>query len=55
MTKQLSTKTVETLIHEEKRKNIPTAEFQSVLDTEKQKTKKIRYPRNSDLDPELRG
>ncbi len=46
-------KTVESLKHEEKRKNIPTAEFQSVLDTEQQQPKQIRYPRNTDLDPQL--
>src|SRR5690554_5164954 len=47
-------KSVETLTHEEaKRKNIPTAEFQSVLEKEQQNPKKIRYPRNTDLDPQL--
>jgi len=53
MAKQPTFKTVESLKHEEKRKNIPTAEFQSVLDTEQQQTKQIRYPRNTDLDPQL--
>ena len=53
MAKQPTFKTVETLNHEDKRKNIPTAEFQSILDTEQQKTKQIRYPRNTDLDPQL--
>ena len=52
--KATTTKTVETLVHEEaKRKNIPTAEFQSVLHTEQQNPKQIRYPRNTDLDPQL--
>ncbi|PKP78868.1 MAG: site-specific DNA-methyltransferase [Alphaproteobacteria bacterium HGW-Alphaproteobacteria-3] len=47
-------KSVETLTHEEaKRKNIPTAEFQSVLEKEQQNPKKLRYPRNTDLDPQL--
>ncbi|MDX5493941.1 MAG: site-specific DNA-methyltransferase, partial [Alphaproteobacteria bacterium] len=47
-------KSVETLTHEEaKRKNIPTAEFQSVLEKEQENPKKIRYPRNTDLDPQL--
>jgi adenine-specific DNA-methyltransferase len=47
-------KAVETLKHDEaKRKNIPTAEFQSVLEQEQQNPKKIRYPRNTDLDPQL--
>lgn len=53
MAKQPTFKTVETLNHDDKRKNIPTAEFQSILDTEQQKTKQIRYPRNTDLDPQL--
>jgi adenine-specific DNA-methyltransferase len=47
-------KTVETLKHEEaKRKNIPTAEFQSVIEQEQQNPRTVRYPRNTDLDPQL--
>lgn len=47
-------KSVESLKHEEaRRKNIPTAEFQSVLQEEQQNPKKVRYPRNTDLDPQL--
>ena len=47
-------KFVEALKHDEaKRKNIPTAEFQSVLEKEQQDPKKLRYPRNTDLDPQL--
>ena len=47
-------KSVEALKHDEaKRKNIPTAEFQSVLEKEQQDPKKVRYPRNADLDPQL--
>jgi adenine-specific DNA-methyltransferase len=47
-------KSVETLIHDEaKRKNIPTAEYQSVLAKEEQAPKTLRYPRNTDLDPQL--
>src|SRR3989337_1938793 len=47
-------KTVETIKHAaDKRKNIPTAEFQSVLKSEEQKPVEIRYPRNTDLDPQL--
>ena len=66
MTKKSTTKTVETLKHDEaKRRNIPTAEFQSVLEKEQQSPKQIRYPRpsagdsaeitnrNRDLDPQL--
>ncbi len=47
-------KSVETLRHNEaKRRNIPTAEYQSVLEHEQQHPKKIYYPRNRDLDPQL--
>jgi adenine-specific DNA-methyltransferase len=47
-------KIVETLNHDEaKRKNIPTAEYESVLEKELQTPKKLRYPRNTDLDPQL--
>ena len=49
-----SAKTVETLKHDEaKRKNIPTAEYQSVLEKEQESPKQVRYPRNTDLDPQL--
>jgi adenine-specific DNA-methyltransferase len=49
-----ATKAVEALLHEgEKRKNIPTAEFQSVMKAEEQKPVELRYPRNPDLDPQL--
>ncbi len=52
--KQSSTKTVESLKHDaDKRKNIPTAEYQSVLQKEEEKPKTIKYPRNTDLDPQL--
>ena len=54
MAKPPTPKTVETLKHDEAtRKNIPTAEYQSVLDKEQQTPKTIRYPRNTDLDPQL--
>src|SRR5271155_4181937 len=55
MAKKSSTKTVETLKHDEaKRKNIPTAEFQSVLKQEEQNPVRIAYERrNRDLDPQL--
>ena len=47
-------KSVETLKHDEaKRKNIPTAEFQSVIEKEQESPTKIRYPRDTDLDPQL--
>jgi len=54
MAKKSTTKTVETLTHEaDKRKNIPTAEYQSVLKPNEQKSVEMRYPRNTDLDPQL--
>src|SRR5271165_4974388 len=48
-------KSVETLIHEEaSRKNIPTAEFQSVMRQDEQSPIRIAYERrNRDLDPQL--
>ncbi len=63
---KLTRKQVETLTHEEAtRKNIPTAEYQSVVPEEVEKPKEVRYPRggngledekasrNRDLDPQL--
>ena len=47
-------KTVETLKHDDaKRKNIPTAEHQSVVEEAQKNPKTLRYPRNTDLDPQL--
>ncbi len=48
-------KTVEALTHEEaSRKNIPTAEFQSVMHKEEQSPIRVAYERrNRDLDPQL--
>jgi adenine-specific DNA-methyltransferase len=47
-------KNVETLRHpDDKRLNIPTAEHQSVLEDEHLARKEVRYPRNTDLDPQL--
>lgn len=52
--KPKAAKTVETLKHsEDKRKNIPTAELQSIIQQEQEHPKKVRYPRNTDLDPQL--
>jgi adenine-specific DNA-methyltransferase len=54
MVKKSATKTVEALKHDaDKRKNIPTAEFQSVLQPHEQQPLRLRYPRNTDLDPQL--
>jgi adenine-specific DNA-methyltransferase len=52
--KTVTAKSVETIKHTEaKRKNIPTAEYQPVLQKEQEHPKKLRYPRNPDLDPQL--
>ena len=52
--KPLADKSVETLKHEsDKRKNIPSAEQQSIVQKEHEQPKTIRYPRNRDLDPQL--
>lgn len=53
--KQLTAKTVETLKHDEAtRKNIPTAEYQSVLQKTEQSPVRVAYERrNRDLDPQL--
>src|SRR4051812_805052 len=44
---------VASLRHADKRKNIPTAEFQPILKPEEQKAVELRYARNRDLDPQL--
>ena len=47
-------KQVETLTHNEaSRTNIPTAEFQSVMEEDEQAPVELHYPRNTDLDPQL--
>jgi adenine-specific DNA-methyltransferase len=53
--KKKTTKTVETLTHDEaSRKNIPTAEVQSVMRKDEQSPIRIAYERrNRDLDPQL--
>ncbi|MEZ2347020.1 site-specific DNA-methyltransferase [Terriglobus sp. RCC_193] len=50
-----ATKKIETLVHDEaSRKNIPTAEFQSVMREEDQRPVRVAYQRrNPDLDPQL--
>jgi len=53
MAKKSITKSVETLKHDAKRKNIPTAEFQPVLQKEQASPRTVKYPRNTDLDPQL--
>lgn len=52
--KPAAAKSVETLTHAEAtRKNIPTAEYESVMKREQQAPMKVKYPRNTDLDPQL--
>ena len=53
--KKKPTKTVETLTHDEaSRKNIPTAEYQSVMRKDEQDPIRVAYERrNRDLDPQL--
>jgi adenine-specific DNA-methyltransferase len=47
-------KKVEALRHkEDKRRNIPTAEHESVIEKTEEAPKEVRYPRNTDLDPQL--
>ncbi|GAB4212351.1 MAG: hypothetical protein Fur007_04510 [Rhodoferax sp.] len=54
MATKITTKHVETLTHDAaKRKNIPSAEQQSFVQQEQTSPKQIRYPRNTDLDPQL--
>jgi adenine-specific DNA-methyltransferase len=54
MATKITTKHVETLTHDEaKRKNIPSAEQQSFVQQDQTAPKQIRYPRNTDLDPQL--
>src|SRR4051812_33127250 len=52
--KQAAKKTVESLKHPEAtRKNIPTAEYQAVLQKSDQDPLRLTYQRNHDLDPQL--
>ena len=53
--KQKEKKKVETLTHDKaKRRNIPTAEFQSVMRVDEQSPIRVAYERrNRDLDPQL--
>lgn len=54
MATKISTKQVETLTHDEaKRKNIPSVEQQSIATQEHIAPRQVRYPRNTDLDPQL--
>jgi adenine-specific DNA-methyltransferase len=49
-----TTKSVETITHtEDKRRNIPTIEYRSMVREDQQSPIPVRYPRNPDLDPQL--
>ena len=51
---RVSGKTVETIRHtDDKRKNIPSAEHQSVLEKTEAAPRPVKYLRNTDLDPQL--
>jgi adenine-specific DNA-methyltransferase len=52
--KAKAAKQVEAIRHTgDTRVNIPTAEHQSVIDAEQAAPRELRYPRNTDLDPQL--
>ncbi|HXG73097.1 MAG TPA: site-specific DNA-methyltransferase [Gemmatimonadaceae bacterium] len=52
--KRTVSKSVEALRHDEaKRRNIPTAEHQSVVEKGQGAPRTLKYPRNTDLDPQL--
>jgi adenine-specific DNA-methyltransferase len=55
MAKKAATpKNVTNFTHEEaKRKNIPSAEQQSIVQQEHEQPRQVKYPRNPDLDPQL--
>src|SRR6516165_10076762 len=44
---------VAALRHKDRRRNIPTAELEPVMDEADKRPKPLRYPRNTDLDPQL--
>jgi len=53
-TSSSSLKTVDAIKHsDDKRKNIPSAEQQSIVQREHEQPRKVKYPRNVDLDPQL--
>lgn len=53
MTRKSTPKTVETINHDDTRKNIPTAEMQSVAEKGNPAPITLKYNRNTDLDPQL--
>ena len=54
MTVQKPKKAVETITHDEAtRRNIPTAEYRSIVEQEIAAPVTLKYPRNTDMDPQL--
>ena len=54
MAKPPITKTVDAITHADAHRiNIPTAEYQSVVEEAQKTPRTLRYPRNTDLDPQL--
>jgi adenine-specific DNA-methyltransferase len=54
MAKEKQKKTIASYPHTgEKRKNIPTAELQSMVDNDTKEPKPLKYPRNTDLGPQI--
>ena len=47
-------KSIKSLTHkDEKRLNIPTAEYEDLMRSQDKKSIELKYPRNPDLDPQL--
>jgi len=46
-------KRIDTVRHKDRRKNIPTEELRDFVRDEENQPKKILYPRDPDLDPQL--
>jgi len=44
---------VESIVHDERRTNIPTADAHDLVTPDIEKVESLRYPRNPDLDPQL--
>ena len=44
---------IESIVHDERRSNIPTADAHDLVTSEIEKVETLRYPRNPDLDPQL--
>ncbi|MBI3813837.1 MAG: site-specific DNA-methyltransferase [Nitrospinae bacterium] len=51
--KKTAKNSIDSLKHKDKRKNIPTAELQNFVKEDEAKPKKILYPRDPSLDPQL--